>query len=189
MGWGCEMAENTGEGCGYWSSLILAIRRTRKWSQTTFATAVDSSQETISRWEKGSVIPSRQKQRQIELLAESANISSLGGLASIVRLSPYPMLLCDGSNHVIAASEPSGFGEGRSVISQTPEFQRAHFDEFARQLRADGFWNDSGQCRTYHFHSATHGDFRAVLVSIRIHGAVYCVVQAIPPNIRGKTYE
>lgn len=174
------MTEHANEGRGYWSTLILAIRRARQWNQTTFAAEVDSSQETVSRWENGSVIPSRQKQRQIEQLAEGANISSLGGLASIVRLSPYPMLLCDGNDHVIAASEASGFEEGRSVISQTPEFQHAHFDGFARQLKDDGFWNDSGQSRTYHFHSTMHGDFKAVLVSIRIHGAVYCVVQAVP---------
>ena len=97
------------------------------------------------------------------------------------------MLLCDGNGHVIAASEPSGFGEGHSVISQTPEFPHAHFVKFARQLKVEGFWNDSGKCRTYHYQSATHGDFMAVLVSIRIHGAVYCVVQSIPPNILGKS--
>jgi len=152
------------------------------WSQTTFANEVDSSQETVSRWERGSVIPSRQKQHQIERIAEASNVSSLGGISNIVRLSPYPMLLCDRNDHVIAASDTSGFEPRRSVISQTPGFQHAYYEEFSAQMKADGFWDESGQSRNYHFRSTTCGDFKAVLVSVRIHGSIYCVVQAMPPS-------
>ena len=166
----------------YWPTLIQAIRSARNWSQTRFAEEVDSSQETVSRWERGAVLPSRQKQRQIEALAEAANISSLGGFSHIVRLSPYPMLLCDSNDHVIAASACSGFQEGRSVISQTPEFQHAYYAAFSGRLKASGFWEDSGRSQDYHFSSPEFGDFRAVLVTIRIHGSIYCVVQAIPPS-------
>ena len=178
------MSDHPDEGQGYWSSLIQSIRRARNWSQAVFANEVNSNQETISRWEKGTVIPSLQKQQQIEQLAETENISSFGGFKSIVRFSPYPMLLCDGNDHVIAASGASGFEEGRSVLSQTPAFQHAYFEEFTAQLKADGFWENSGQSRNYHFRSTTHGDFAAVLVSVRIHGSIYCVVQAIPPAAR-----
>lgn len=178
------MTEHSTESRAYWSTLILAIRRARKWSQTTFASEVDSSQETVSRWERGAVIPSRQKQRQIEQLAEGANVSSLGGISNIVRLSPYPMLLCDGNDLIIASSESSGFQEGRTALSQTPKFQHAYFEEFAASLKSSGFWTDSGQSRNYHFVSKMHGEFRAVLVSIKIQGAVYCVVQAVPTNAR-----
>lgn len=174
------MIEHASESRAYWSTLIIAIRRARQWSQTTFASEVDSSQETVSRWERGTVIPSRQKQQRIEQLAESANVSSLGGISNIVRLSPYPMLLCDRNDIIIAASESSGFQEGRTALSQTPAFQHAYFEEFAANLKSSGFWTDSGQSRNYHFISKVHGEFRAVLVSIKIQGAVYCVVQAIP---------
>lgn len=174
------MNEQADDGRGYWPTLILSIRRARNWSQTTFAGEVDSSQETISRWEKGTVIPSRLKQQLIEKLAEGSNISSIGGLSYLVRFSPYPMLLCDGDDLVIAASEASGFAAGRSVMSQTPEFQRAFLEDFSAQLKADGFWDGSGQVRSYHFQDPTRGDFRAVLVSIRILGSIYCLVQAIP---------
>lgn len=166
----------------YWPALILAIRNARNWSQTTFADKVDSSQETVSRWERGAVLPSRSKQRQIEHLAEASNISSLGGISHIVRLSPYPMLLCDSNDHVIAASGSSGFQEGRSVVSQTPEFQHAFFAEFAEELKSSGFWKDSGRSRNYHFSSPEFGEFKAVLVTVRVSGSIYCVVQAIPPT-------
>lgn len=167
----------------YWPSLIQAIRRARKWSQTAFATEVDSNQETVSRWERGLVTPSLTKQQTIEQLADGSNVSSLGGIAHIVRLSPYPMLLCDGNDSVIAASMSSGFVEGGSVISQTPGFQQTFFANFAHELRESGFWATSGQSRTYHFHEPEHGDFRAVLVTVRVLGAIYCIVQAIPPVI------
>jgi transcriptional regulator with XRE-family HTH domain len=114
------MDETSKQGREYWPTLIQAIRHARQWSQTAFASEIESSQETVSRWESGAVTPSRQKQQLIEQLAEGANISSLGGISSIVRLSPYPMLLCDGNDLVIAASESSGFQEGRTALSQTP---------------------------------------------------------------------
>lgn len=178
------MEEPSKQAREYWPTLILAIRHARQWSQTIFASEVDSSQETVSRWESGAVIPSRQKQRRIEQLAEGANISSLGGISNIVRLSPYPMLLCNGNDLVIAASESSGFQEGRTAFSQTPEFQHAYFEEFSLNLKSSGFWAESGQAQNYHYSSPAHGEFRAVLVSIKIQGAIYCVVQAIPPSSR-----
>lgn len=172
-----ELSKPTGQ---YWPTLILAIRHARQWSQTDFAGEVDSSQETVSRWESGSVVPSRQKQKLIEAIAEGANISSLGGISSIVRLSPYPMLLCDQADMVIAASMSSGFQEGRTALSQTPEFQHAYFKSFSANLKNDGFWTESGRSQNYHFSNPSQGEFRAVLVSIRIQGAMYCVVQAVP---------
>ena len=178
------MDETSEKARDYWPALIQAIRNARQWSQTTFASEVDSSQETVSRWESGAVTPSRQKQQRIEQLAEGANISSLGGVSSIVRLSPYPMLLCDGSDLVIAASESSGFQEGRTALSQTPSFQHGYFEEFSSSLKTSGFWAESGQSRNYTFSSPAHGEFMAVLVSIRIQGDIYCVVQAIPPASR-----
>ena len=165
---------------GYWPRLISAIRAAKGWKQSQLAEELDSNQETVSRWERGQVMPSKAKQRQIELLAEGANLSSLGGISHIVRFSPFPMLLCDGSDMIIAASPSSGFQEGRTALEQTPAFQHAYYEEFSRQLRVSGFWDDSGHSRDYYFSSPEHGEFRAVLVTIRVHGSIYCVVQAIP---------
>lgn len=179
------MGETSKQVREYWPTLIQAIRHARQWSQTTFASEIESSQETVSRWESGAVIPSRQKQQRIEKLAEAANISSLGGISSIVRLSPYPMLLCDREDRVVAASESSGFQEGRTVLSQTPAFQQAYFEEFSLSLKSSGFWAESGQSRDYTFSNPLYGDFRAVLVSIRTQGTIYCVVQAVPGGVTG----
>lgn len=176
------MADDHNQNLDYWPALILAIRNARNWSQTRFAEEVESSQETVSRWERGGVLPSRQKQSLIEQLAEASNISSLGGISHIVRLSPYPMLLCDANDLVIAASACSGFQEGRTVLSQTPEFQHEYFRTFTERLKESGFWQESDRSSDYHFSSPEFGDFRAVLVTIRIHGAIYCVVQAVPPG-------
>lgn len=174
------MADNSSTPARYWPTLIQAVRSARKWSQTRFADELNTSQETVSRWESGTIRPSRRMQERIERLAEGAKISSLGGISHIVRLSPYPMLLCDESDQVVAASPSSGFAEGKSVISQTPAFQHAYFEEFSKALRASGFWEDSGQFRNYAYSNEHHGEFKAVLVSISIHGSIYCVVQAIP---------
>lgn len=92
------------------------------------------------------------------------------------------MLLCDEHDLVVAASVSSGFQERHTALSQTPEFQQAYFEEFSLNLKSSGFWAESGQSRNYHFSSQAHGEFKAVLVSIKIHGAIYCVVQAIPPT-------
>lgn len=93
------------------------------------------------------------------------------------------MLLCDANDLVIAASQSSGFQEGRTALSQTPEFQHAYFAAFSRDLKASGFWADSGRSHNYDFSSPTHGQISAVLVSIKIQGAIYCVVQAVPKEV------
>jgi len=76
---------------GYWSKLILQIRSSMILSQEQFAEAVFSNQATISRWEKGLVIPSIDKQKLIEKIAEESGLSSLNGIAEVVRESPNQM--------------------------------------------------------------------------------------------------
>jgi hypothetical protein len=92
------------------------------------------------------------------------------------------MLLCDGNDLVIAALESSGFQEGRTGLSQTPEFEHAYFEQFSMDLKSSGFWAESGRSHNYRFSSPEHGEFKAVLVSMKIQDATYCVVQAIPPS-------
>ena len=164
----------------YWPSLVQQIRRLNKWSQEHFADEIGSNQETVSRWERGLVIPSLNKQVLIEKIAEELHLSSLGGIASIVRLSPFPMLLCDRKDMVIAASPASGFREGETALSQTPPLQHAYYKAFIHDCEEDGFWGESGQTRTYEFDLSSGHRLSAVLVSINVRGEMYCVVQAIP---------
>lgn len=164
----------------YWPSLILEVRRLKRWSQEQLAHEIGSSQETVSRWERGLVVPSRSKQVMIEKIAEELHLSSLEGIASIVRLSPYPMPLCDRQDIVIAASAISGFREGESALTHTPPLQHAYYKQFIRDCEADGFWSQSGQTRRYDFEVSSGHVLSAVLVSINVRGQMYCVVQAIP---------
>jgi DNA-binding transcriptional regulator YiaG len=180
---GAAMSTDHPEAGGYWPSLLLHIRETNKWSQERLASEIGSNQETVSRWERGLVLPSRAKQAMIERIAEHLQLASLSGLASIVRLSPYPMLLCSRRDVVVAASTMSGFEEGRAVLAQTPGPQHGYYQSFVHQLQADGFWQESGQTRNYAFHDIDGRLFSAVLVSINVRGEMYCVVQAIPPQL------
>jgi hypothetical protein len=86
------------------------------------------------------------------------------------------MLLCEGNDNVISASDVSGFVAGCSVISRTPDFQSAFFRAVSAQPKAGGFSIASVQSKDYHFHSTTHGGFKTVLVSARLNGSIYCVV-------------
>lgn len=167
----------------YWASLLRQIREVQRWSQARLAEQLDTNQETISRWEKAAVLPSAQKQAAIEQLAENLFLSSLQGIASIVRCSPYPMLLCDKDDMVVAASGASGFKEGRNVLSQTPAEQHAYYRDLSAKMIADGFWRQSGERRSYQFTNDQGQAFQAVMVSIGVRGQVYCLVQAVPHGI------
>lgn len=174
------MGSNLAKPDEYWPSLIAQIREVNKWSQWQFASEVDSNQETVSRWERGLVMPSRAKQAQIEKIAEQLQLSSINGVAKIVRLSPFPMLLCDRRDMVVAASQASGLKEGLPVLAQSPVDQHAYYKRFTRRLEVDGFWHESGQSRLYRFQCPGGEVLSAVLVSINVRGVMYCVVQALP---------
>lgn len=53
---------------GYWASLITQIRKNLSLSQEAFAEAVFSNQATVSRWEKGLVVPTYDKQKRLRNL-------------------------------------------------------------------------------------------------------------------------
>jgi len=167
-----------------WPSMIRHIRDANKWSQWTFASEVGSSQETVSRWERGVVTPSRAKQARIEKIAEQVQHSSLNGIAAIVRLSPYPTLLCDSRDSVVAASASSGLKEGVPVVQQTPVDQRAYYKAFMQSLSTGGFWSEPGQSRLYQFLRPTGEVLSAVLVSIHVRGDMYAFVQATLPLVK-----
>jgi transcriptional regulator with XRE-family HTH domain len=164
----------------YWSSLARQIRDVQGWSQARLAEELATNQETISRWENASVVPSAKKQAAMEQLAEKLLLSSLRGIASIVRCSPYPMLLCSQDDAVVAASASSGFREGVKVLSQTPAEQHAYYRDLAAKIENAGFWKRSGERSDYAFTNDRGQSFRAVLISIDIRGQIYCLVQAMP---------
>ena len=165
----------------YWVSLIQHIREVQKWSQSRLAEELGTNQETISRWEIGAANPSSKKQELLEKLAERLHLSSLGGIASIVRISPFPMLLCNRHDEVVAASASSGFKEGLGVLEQTPQEQHRCFREFSSMIRTGGFWNRSGQTFEYNYVNGDGERFGAVVTSVGIRGEIYCVVQATAP--------
>ena len=55
---------NVAISAGYWGSLITQIRTTLNMSQEAFAAAIFTNQATVSRWEKGHVIPTYEKQKK-----------------------------------------------------------------------------------------------------------------------------
>jgi transcriptional regulator with XRE-family HTH domain len=162
----------------YWSSLILQVRDFLELSQEAFATKLETTQATVSRWESGDAIPSRRNQQLIEKLAEAANFASINGLAKIINASPFPMLLTDRVSNVIAASQSSGFKTGLSVVEQTPPEERGNFEKFASTVAASGFWDDDGKRFDYEFEIGGKRR-RAVVQSIIIRGHVYAVVQRL----------
>jgi len=161
---------------GYWAELIRQIRTAFNWSQAQFAYEVQSDQATVSRWEQALVLPSYKKQRQIEVIAERINLTSLQGIADLVNSSPFSMILTDRTHQVLAASPSSGFTAGLGTVEQTPLEERAHFLGFAQSVTDSGFWNRSGGRFDYAFKD---GDvtYRAVVTSVVVRGTVYAVVQ------------
>jgi transcriptional regulator with XRE-family HTH domain len=162
----------------YWSSLIVQVRNELKLSQEAFASKLETTQATVSRWEAGESIPLRRNQQLIEDMAAAANLASINGLLKIVTASRFPMILTDRAANVLAASVSSGFAAGRSVIEQTPEEERENFAKFAEAVIASGFWEDDGKRFDYEFKIGSERR-RAVVQSIMIRGHVYAVVQRL----------
>lgn len=162
----------------YWSSLIVQVRNQLRLSQEAFASKLQTTQATISRWENGEALPSLRNQQLIEELAGAANLASINGLMKIVNASPFPMILTDRAANVLAASECSGFKTGLNVIEQTPEEERGNFEQFADAVIASGFWDTDGRRFDYDFKIGIERR-RAVVQSIMIRGYVYAVVQRL----------
>lgn len=161
---------------GYWSKLILQIRSSMILSQEQFAEAVFSNQATISRWEKGLVIPSIDKQKLIEKIAEESGLSSLNGIAEVVRESPYQMILFDRTYKILAASISSGFECEKTIREQLPESDFPNYDASQTEIEASSFWKDSGSRFDYSFirNQLTYG---VILTSVIVRGSIYAVAQ------------
>jgi transcriptional regulator with XRE-family HTH domain len=104
----------------YWASLILQIRKARKWNQSELAEAIGANQATVSRWEKGETIPAKAMQLALEEFAQIDKIASIREIIQIVEASPFPMIITDIDSNILAASASSGFSNGSAVMEQTP---------------------------------------------------------------------
>lgn len=162
----------------YWPALISHIRSAKKMSQEDFAEAVFSNQTTVSRWEKGQVVPSFDKQKKIEKLAESAGLSTLAGIAVVVRSSPFAILLVDKDGLIIAASQSSGFQEGLNVRDQISADEVRNYTHFRGELDRVEFWEEGGKHLIYEFSDQSTWA-SSIVVSVGIRGSVFAVVQKI----------
>jgi transcriptional regulator with XRE-family HTH domain len=162
----------------YWPALISHIRSTKKMSQEDFAEAVFSNQATVSRWEKGQVVPSFDKQKKIEKLAEGAGLSTLAGVAVVVRSSPFAMLLVDKDGLIMAASQSSGFQEGLNVRDQISIPEISNYTHFREELDRAEFWIEGGNQLVYEFSDQSTWS-SSIVVSVGIRGSVFAVVQKI----------
>lgn len=162
----------------YWPALISHIRSTKNMSQEDFAEAVFSNQATVSRWEKGQVVPSFDKQKKIEELAEGAGLSTLAGVAVVVRSSPFAMLLVDKDGLVMAASQTSGFQEALNVKDQISTRETSNYTHFRYELDRVEFWKEGGRQLIYEFNDQSTWS-SSIVVSVGIRGSVFAVVQKI----------
>ena len=123
----------------YWSALLIQIREMKKWNQAQLAEELGVSRETISRWEQELKYPSLENQARIGELAASLNVSSVYGIAEVVNISPFPMILTDSNDYVLAASKSSGFKKGKTVSEQTPIEERENYKCFFKIVSDTGF--------------------------------------------------
>ena len=164
---------------GYWASLITQIRKNLSLSQEAFAEAVFSNQATVSRWEKGLVVPTYDKQKKIEKLAVEGNVASLGGLVEVIRNSPSRMILIDEHEFVIAASATSEWLDNKSVLDQLSEKALHNYKKFSKFINDSGFWKSSGGFRLDNTFDDGLRIWHSVIISVVIRGTLYAVVQQV----------
>lgn len=162
----------------YWSTLLIHIREAKGWSQLRLAEALGVRRETVTRWEMESKYPSLEKQAEIGKLAASLNIASVYGITQVVDISPFPMILTDRNDFVLAASKSSGFQSGITVIEQTPENERENYKQFSINVENTGFWEEVGNTFEYAFEIEGE-QRRAVIQSVGSRGHIFALVQKV----------
>jgi len=162
----------------YWSSLLLQIRKKNNWNQSHLADQLGVSRETVSRWESGSKYPSIEQQSKIGTMAESLNIASVYGIARVVFMSPFPMILTDKDDVVIAASQTSGFQTGMTVLEQTPRDEHKNYLDFSKTVKDTGFWDKADNVFEYEFIIATQKR-KAIIQSVGSRGHIFALVQKL----------
>ena len=160
----------------HWSRIVRDIRRKQNWTQVNLAKAIGTSQVVISRWERGETTPSPAMRKKILLLGKNSVPKELAQLVEIVTHSPYPMILTDQKNMVLAASTCSGFRKGLDLLAQTPADEINHLQRFADWLAQEGFWK--GRKLVFTYNVVVKGDRRKAIVNaIKANDAYYALVQ------------
>ena len=162
----------------YWSKLLIAIRENKNWSQAQLAEQLKVSRETISRWEQESKYPSLEKQNLIGEVASSLNVASVYGIVEVVNISPFPMILTDKHNMILAASKISGFVSGKTVVEKTPEDEQENYLKFSEMVATTGFWEKSGNTFEYEF-EIDGQQRKAVIQSVGSRGHIFALVQKL----------
>jgi len=160
----------------YWSSLLLQIRAAKNWSQNELAEAIGVSRYTIIRWEQESKYPSPENQIIIGELASKLHVDSLFGIFQVVENSPFPMILTDRNDVILASSKSSGFKSGQTVIDQTPLDEQENYRQFSQMVADTRFWERSGNTLDYEF-EIDGQQRRAVIQSVGSRGHIFALVQ------------
>lgn len=135
----------------YWANLCRKMRLSLNLTQKEMAVRLGINQATLSRWERGLTEPQFESRELIQAMAQGQGLGAVDDLENVVRVSPFPMLLMDHHNRVVAASKRSGFTPGLPVIDQTP---------LERQSKGEAFLAR-----------------RAVVSPVVLRGEVYALVQ------------
>jgi transcriptional regulator with XRE-family HTH domain len=164
-----------------WPGLIRDIRHARHWSQAELGEQLGTDQASVSRWERGVIHPGFEIQQQLEALAQQTGLQSLFGLETVVRASPFPMILVDRSQMVVASSASSGFVSGKTCVEQAAPDERRYLAAFAEELKKQDFWSASSGTRIDYAFFRGVEVAGAVLVPVVVRGEVYALVQKRDP--------
>ena len=160
----------------YWTNLCRQLRLSLNLTQKEMAARLGINQATLSRWERGLTEPQFESRELIQALAQGQGLGAVDDLENVVRVSPFPMLLMDHHNRVVAASERSGFTPGLPVIEQTPLERQSKGKAFLERLRVEGFWDH--RCTSLDYLAVIDGQVRRAVVSpVVLRGEVYALVQ------------
>ena len=162
----------------YWAYLLIQIREAKGWTQTDLSKEIGVSRDTISRWEQESKYPSLDNQKLIGELASSLNVASVYGIIEVVNISPFPMILTDINDYVLAASKVSGFEAGKTVFEQTPIEEQDNYRKFSKLVADTKFWEKSGNTFEYEFKIGPETR-KAVIQSVGSRGHIFALVQKL----------
>ena len=162
----------------YWALLLAQLRKHKNWTQADLANHIGVSRETVSRWEAEATYPSIKQQKKIGLLAEELNVASVYGIVKVVDHSPFPMILTDINDYVLAASAISGFTVGETVFEQTPEDERQNYLMFSKRVADTGFWDKEDNILEYEFVIGNEKR-KAVVQSVGSRGHIFALVQKL----------
>lgn len=164
-----------------WMDVVRTIRLQLGESQEVFAERLAVTQTTVSRWETGMSLPLHGTQRTLQTLAtwsSTTDVSALEGMISSVRHSPFPMILSDEHDMILAASESSGFAAGRTAESQTPAHERVNLRQFCDALQQWKFWDVSTRRWAFVYRDDTRTP-RAMVTRVLLGRRVLALVQRL----------